>query len=162
MDAVRRLTILRHAYALHKREWTRPDLQRPLNDLGHRQAIALVALLGRRVTRIISSPAVRCIQTVTPMADAVAIEVELWPDLGPSGSGKHVSAFFADATFDGAVLCTHGELLEPLAARDDISRLARQRNIKRDVLLSKGSAWRLRIDPAGTVTKLTHLLPSTS
>jgi phosphohistidine phosphatase SixA len=156
-----RLTIVRHAFAGQKRGWTRPDLERPLDAVGRQQAIALVALLGRRVTRIVTSPAVRCIQTVTPFAEVLGVDIELWPRIGPDGLSSDLSMCFVDDAFDGAVVCTHGELLQPLAERVDISRLARGQKIKRDTLLTKGSAWRLHIDPTGNVTKLTHLVPTT-
>jgi 8-oxo-dGTP diphosphatase len=155
------LTIVRHASAGQKREWTDPDIERPLDDLGRRQTEVLTSLLRRaRVARIVSSPAVRCLQTVTPLATAVGVPVEVGDDLGPDGFTRRILvACLADPAFDDAVLCTHGELLSPLLQRDDISRLARRNGIKRDVLLTKGSAWRLGIDADGTVTKLTHLLP---
>jgi 8-oxo-dGTP diphosphatase len=160
-----RLTIVRHAYAGHKKHWDGPDLERPLDELGRRQALALAAALGRgrRVSRVVSSPAVRCLQTVTPLSDATGVPVEVWDDLGPEGFARRIiSACFGDAHFDDAVLCTHGELLQPLLERHDIRRLARHNNLHREELLTKGSAWRLHIEPDGRATRLTHLVPRTT
>lgn len=156
-----RLTIVRHAHAGHKRQWHRPDEERPLDELGVRQARALPAALGdRHVSRIVSSPAVRCLQTVSPLADELGLAIEVWTDLGPDGFAPRIlSACFGDERFDDAVLCTHGELLQPLLERNDIRRLARHHDLHRDQLLLKGSAWRLHIEPDGRATRLTHLVP---
>ena len=155
------LTIVRHATAGQKREWTAPDTERPLDELGRRQADALATLLRRApVSRIVSSPAVRCLQTMAPLAKALGSPVEITDDLGPDAFTRRILvACLEDPTFDDAVLCTHGEQLSPLLAHDDIARLARRNRMKRETLLTKGSAGRLGIDPDGRVTKLTHLLP---
>ena len=155
------LTIVRHASAGQKREWVGPDQERPLDDLGRDQAEALTTLLRRApVSRIVSSPALRCLQTVVPLANALGMPVEVGPDIGPDGFTRRILvACLGDPAFDDAVLCTHGELLAPLLQRDDIGRLMRRDGMKRDALLTKGSAWRLNVDADGTVTKLTHLLP---
>jgi 8-oxo-dGTP diphosphatase len=155
------LTIVRHASAGQKRDWTDPDMERPLDELGRRQADALSTLLRRApVSRIVSSPAVRCLQTMAPLARALGMPVEIGPDLGPDASTRTILvACLVDPTFDDAVLCTHGELLSPLLQREDIARLARRNGLKREALLTKGSAWRLTVEPDGTVTELTHLLP---
>jgi 8-oxo-dGTP diphosphatase len=156
------LTIVRHATAGQKREWTDPDMERPLDELGRRQAEALGTLLRRAaVTRIVSSPATRCLQTMAPLATALGLPVEITDDLGPDAfTRKILLACLEDPTFDDAVLCTHGEQLAPLLQHEDIARLARRNRIKRETLLTKGSAWRLGIDAGGRVTKLTHLLPN--
>lgn len=155
------LTIVRHAYAGEKRAWRGPDLERPLDAVGQQQAIALTPLLQRHaVSRIVSSPALRCHQTVEPLAEAVGVAIETWSDLGPDGfASRIITACFGDAEFDDAVLCTHGELLQPLLQLEDVRRQVSRRRLARSTLLTKGSAWRLHVTSAGRVTGLTHLLP---
>ena len=155
-----RLTLVRHAFAGHKGNW-HPDLERPLDELGVRQTESLTRVLARRrVRRIISSPAVRCVQTVAPLAEAIDIAVEVWPDLGPEGFSRWIlMACIADPDFDRAVVCTHGELMSPLLERDDIAGLTQRDGLKRDRLLTKGSAWQLTVDARGIVTALAHVLP---
>ena len=155
-----RLTLVRHAFAGHKGNW-HPDLERPLDALGERQTESLTRVLARRrVRRIISSPAQRCLQTVAPLAEAVDVAVEVWPDLGPEGFSRWIlMACIADRDFDRAVLCTHGELMSPLLERKDIVALVQRDGLKRDRLLTKGSAWQLTITAAGVVTDLAHVLP---
>ena len=38
--------------------------------------------MKHEVRRIISSPALRCVQTVQPLADAANVPIELWDELG--------------------------------------------------------------------------------
>jgi phosphohistidine phosphatase SixA len=155
------LTIVRHAHAGHKREWTGPDLERPLDDLGRRQTAALTELLDAHVvSRIVSSPAVRCLQTVAALAERLDVAVETWLELGPDGSaGRVADACFGDPAYADAVLCTHGEVLAELLRRPDIARAVGRRGPGRDALLTKGSAWRLGVRLDGTVSNLAHLLP---
>ena len=63
------LFLLRHAEAGHRESWQSDDHLRPVDERGRRQAECLVAALARfRPDRILSSPAVRCTQTVEPLA----------------------------------------------------------------------------------------------
>ena len=157
-----RLTIVRHARALDKSSWTEHDLRRPLESFGERQAKALsVEIAEHTVRRIVSSPAVRCQQSVQPLADAVGLPIELWDELGPDGLGTTiVTECFANAAYDDAVICTHGELMQPLTHLEDLRRAARRRDLSSQRLLRKGSAWRLRIDTSGRITKLDHIVPN--
>lgn len=156
-----RLTIVRHAHAGDKGTWSGDDLQRPLDERGEQQVAALVPLLNRhRVSRIVSSPALRCVQTVQALADTTGLPIEIWSDLGPEGPASSlIVASFGDRTFDDAVVCTHGEMLQQLLALEDIRRVARRSHLSRRRLLIKGSAWRLHITDDGRVTKLVHQLP---
>jgi len=156
-----RLTLVRHAFAGHKREWHGPDSERPLDERGRREAVALSSLLARHpVGRIVSSPALRCRQTVQPLADLLDLDVETWSDLGPDGAASGiVTGCFAHPAFDDAVLCTHGELLQPLLRLEGIHRAVRNRRLSKAALLTKGTAWRLHLDDDGQVTKLVHLVP---
>ena len=64
--------LLRHASAGSRREWEGDDCGRPLDRKGRRQATALaVALAARGIDRIRSSPYLRCLQTVEPIAELV-------------------------------------------------------------------------------------------
>ncbi|MEO7556386.1 MAG: phosphoglycerate mutase family protein, partial [Acidimicrobiales bacterium] len=62
------LYLVRHADAKSRSGWHGPDLQRTLSKKGERQAAGLAALLnGAAIAAILSSPAVRCLDTVAPM-----------------------------------------------------------------------------------------------
>jgi 8-oxo-dGTP diphosphatase len=69
--------VVRHAVALDRRSWPVDDWQRPLSPRGHAQARALA---GRYASappdRFVSSPALRCVQTLQPTADAGGKTIE--------------------------------------------------------------------------------------
>lgn len=75
--SVVRVVLVRHADAGHRSDFDGPDIDRPLVDRGARQAQGLVPLLtGFAPTRVLSAPALRCVQTVEPLARAIGLDVE--------------------------------------------------------------------------------------
>lgn len=75
-----RLLLVPHADAGDRHKWTTDQDMRPLSDLGISQAAALAEEVGR-VDAIISSPALRCVQTVEPIAERSQVEIERSDDL---------------------------------------------------------------------------------
>ncbi len=72
------LIIMRHASAGDKRDWDGDDLLRPLDRKGQAEALALVPLLACfDPVRIVSSPAVRCTETVAPYAAHIGAPIEV-------------------------------------------------------------------------------------
>lgn len=76
------IILVRHAKAVSRKDWAhgktknRPDLERPLDRRGHQQAKSLVAMLeAYGVTRLASSSATRCVQTLTPYSQTAGIEI---------------------------------------------------------------------------------------
>lgn len=113
--------VVRHADAGNRAEWATPDAQRPLTELGRRQAEALASrLCALEVSRVISSPAVRCMETVAPLAAAVGLKVEAEPVLAEGTPPSAVNNLLARLNA-GTVLCSHGDivgnLIGSLAAR---------------------------------------------
>ena len=111
------LIALRHAKAVSRSEWDGPDAGRPLTERGKRQAKAIVApLRAFGVRKIVTSDAVRCVQTVAPLAKALErtpvetprLSQDAWED-GFSDVraviGKRVRAR------KPAVVCSHGPVL---------------------------------------------------
>jgi 8-oxo-dGTP diphosphatase len=106
--------LLRHASAGHRFDWEHDDRLRPLDERGRRQALALVELLpplGLR--RIVSSPYVRCVQTVEPLAAALGLPIEQ-DDRLAEGHGAAAAPLLRE---DGVVCCTHGDIVEALLGR---------------------------------------------
>src|SRR5437868_1792545 len=69
--------LVRHADAKSRANWPGDDVDRPLTRKGEAQAWGLVDLLHHsRIKRILSSPAVRCIETVKPLASKVGVPVK--------------------------------------------------------------------------------------
>lgn len=114
------IVVLRHAKATPREDWTGPDAARPLTARGTKQASAIVGpLRAFGVRKIVSSDAVRCVTTVTPLAAALGKQVtrtalisqDAW-DQGATDAraviGKRVRAR------KPAVLCSHGPVLPDL------------------------------------------------
>ena len=70
-DVVAVVHVIRHAVALDRRSWPADDWERPLSSRGRAQAAALAErYVSRRPDQLISSPALRCRQTLEPTAEA--------------------------------------------------------------------------------------------
>ena len=110
--------LVRHGHAGAKRQWHGDDSFRPLDPLGLAQAAALVPLLTPFLpARILSSPFLRCVQTVTPLGDALSVPIERSPALVPEAGGATLLARDVSIAAPGAiVLCTHGEVIHDMQA----------------------------------------------
>jgi broad specificity phosphatase PhoE len=136
--------LLRHAHAGNKRAWNGPDDQRPLSAAGRREAAGLlIQLRARPVGAILSSPALRCQQTVRPLAEHHRLPVGLDGRLAVDATVEQAIGLLLSPDLGDAVLCTHGELIGQLlvALRDGGAPIAP------DAGWPKGSTWVLR--PAG-------------
>jgi 8-oxo-(d)GTP phosphatase len=112
-DGRERLLLVRHASAGDRKSWKGDDRLRPIDERGERQAERLVEVLaGHRVARILSSPYVRCVQTVEPLARVRGLAVERREELA---EGAGLGAFFSlgDA-LRAAAVSVHGDLVEEL------------------------------------------------
>ncbi|HUQ64479.1 MAG TPA: phosphoglycerate mutase family protein [Acidimicrobiales bacterium] len=135
------LYVVRHAKAGSRHEWDGPDHLRPLSTKGKHQADGILQELAERnVERVLSSPFVRCIETVQPLADKLGLEVELGEALGEGARTKDVLALVRNLGHVDAVVCSHGDvipkILEGLASDDPVK-------VPRDIPCAKGSTWDL-------------------
>lgn len=106
--------LLRHASAGDRDRWPVEDRLRPLDARGRLQAAALVELLRPLgVTRVVSSPYVRCIETVQPLAAALEVQVEP-DDRLAEGAGPAALELVRES---GVVCCTHGDIVEAVLGR---------------------------------------------
>lgn len=70
--------LVRHAKARRRSAWAGDDSDRPLNAAGLRQAARLPPLLtAYGVRRVVSSDAVRCVDTVLPFVNAHRVQLRL-------------------------------------------------------------------------------------
>jgi broad specificity phosphatase PhoE len=103
--------LLRHAAAGKRTVWDADDRLRPLDARGRGQAAGLVEpLRAIGVRRIVSSPYVRCVETVEPLAAALGLTIEE-DDALAEGAGTAASALLAEPR---VVACTHGDVIEAL------------------------------------------------
>jgi 8-oxo-dGTP diphosphatase len=140
---VRSVTILlvRHARAGRRDRWVGDDRLRPLSKKGRAQAEALPALLVPLVTelpvRLVSSPWLRCRQTLTPLAAALDAAIEPDEVLGEGMGAKVVEALPGWLEPGTTVLCTHGDVVEAVLA--DVERTGLR--LRPKGMPPKGSVW---------------------
>jgi phosphohistidine phosphatase SixA len=104
------ILLIRHGSAGDPDEWDDDDRLRPLDERGRRQAEELVGLLsGYELDRIVSSPALRCIQTVEPLAHARGLNIEGRTELSDERQGDDGPDFVLSLDGNVAVSC-HGGL----------------------------------------------------
>lgn len=133
------------------------DLERPLDEVGHGQAEGIARMLSDRgIEQIYSSPAVRCIATIEPLANALGLTIEAHPALleGQSATAAvHLMRTLATSKTTAA-LCSHGDIIP-----DTIQTLAREgMMIIGQRAWSKGSTWELRTR-GGDITEAHFLGP---
>jgi 8-oxo-dGTP diphosphatase len=130
--------VVRHAKAGVRGTWRGPDEERPLTRRGRRQAHRLVdRFAGLDVGRVISSPLVRCVQTLEPLVRARGIELELAPELAEDEHVSEAVALVRGLPAVPTVLCSHGSEIEAMigAFEADGAVVEGARGI------AKGSVW---------------------
>lgn len=150
--------LVRHAVAVGRAGWDGDDFARPLTPRGQRQAQALLRLFeGASVRRILTSPAVRCRDTVLPLGDRLDVEVVDDVRLAEgNGEAEALALVHALAAEDGdSVLCSHGDIIP-----DVLRALARAGvAMESELPVAKGSTWELVTD-AGAVTAARYHPPA--
>jgi 8-oxo-dGTP diphosphatase len=106
------ILLLRHTHAGDRDRWVGDDRQRPVSDRGVRQAKALVDLLGGYpVDRVLTSPYVRCVQSVVPLAVARGLDIEEDDRLAEGTPFDLVQRLLREVADDEVVLCSHGDVI---------------------------------------------------
>jgi 8-oxo-dGTP diphosphatase len=109
--------LVRHAWAGERSEWKGDDHLRPLDERGRAQAEDLIAALERfEVEAVLTSPYVRCVQTVEPLAAARGIAVEERDELGEEQQLVAGGALVRSLAGRGVVVCGHGGLEQVVLA----------------------------------------------
>ena len=111
--------LVRHAKAGVRSKWSGPDHLRPLSKIGRRQAAGLVRQLrdlsrDHPITRIVSSPYVRCAETVEPLARKLKLDVEPSDALTEGARLADALRLVEKCADRNAVLCMHGDVLPEL------------------------------------------------
>ncbi|MEO6570755.1 MAG: phosphoglycerate mutase family protein [Ilumatobacteraceae bacterium] len=145
------LYLVRHAKAGERRLWTGDDIDRPLSKKGWKQAEALAKRLGELDAHVtVSSPYVRCIQTLEPLASRLGGEVDVDHRLCEDEPLEPVLQLLAEAPAH-AVLCSHGDII-PAAI------LALKRSgtaVRTPVDWRKASVWVLKRNTKGQIITAT-------
>src|SRR5512133_1168456 len=105
------LLVIRHARAADRDDWRGDDRKRPLDERGRRQAAALVEELeGYPLSRILSSPYDRCVQTVEPLAAQRGLAIEQRDELGEERQHHDGVALVRSLLPEPVAVCVHGGL----------------------------------------------------
>ncbi len=138
--------LVRHAHAVGRGSWDGDDLERPLSARGRRQAAGLAELLkGEPIRRILSSPAIRCVDTVLPLAEVLGLPVKRRAQLLEGSPTSEAFELLRDAvTRKGdSVACCHGDLVPEVLRW--VSAMGA--TLKGGDRWDKGSTWALEWDP---------------
>jgi len=105
--------LVRHAKAKNRAAWTEPDDLRPLTKRGRREADAIAERLAEEsLARLVSSPFVRCLQTLEPLAVALDLAIETTDLLSEGADGESAAELLLSlAAKDSIACCTHGDVL---------------------------------------------------
>ena len=152
--------LVRHVQAGERKGWKEPDELRPISRTGLKQAVKLAAaFVPLGLTRLVSSPYLRCTQSFQPLAKALDREILVAPELAESEPVAGLEAWVMAVAADGpGALCTHGDPMIPLIE----SLIARGVPIGGDgtVAFRKAASWRLDVW-GGVVRKATYVPPPT-
>ena len=149
------LYVVRHAKAGIRAAWSGPDEERPLTRRGRKQARRLVERFqGLDIQRILSSPFVRCMQTVEPLAEARGLPVEVATELREGASVDELLRGLATFGDRPTVVCGHGTEIRSMIDRVE----AGGATIEGARGIAKGSVWVL--DREGERIVAAHYLPA--
>jgi 8-oxo-dGTP pyrophosphatase MutT (NUDIX family)/phosphohistidine phosphatase SixA len=124
------LIILRHVKAMDRKDWSRMDSARPINSRGRRQSKLLIPMLhAYGVSRMVSSPATRCVATLLPYAHQHELALETYSVLSeeegerdPKGVARLIRTLRAAAVDSGqpTAMCVHRPVLPHILDALDI------------------------------------------
>lgn len=146
--------VLRHAHAGNRSGFSGPDHKRPISPKGIKQTKALTNYLVRKgATQIYTSPYLRCIQTVAPLAHALNIGYIDLPELAEGASPEGAAALLRTAQ-NGTVICSHGDVLAGLVGH----LAAHGAPVDPRLEIAKGAIWRLQLED-GRIVKAKYVAP---
>jgi 8-oxo-dGTP diphosphatase len=117
------LVLVRHAHAVGRGSWSGDDQLRPLSPAGAERAAALAPVFAAYgVRRLVSSPSVRCTDTLRPYAAATGCAMRTKDGLSeegfaadPTRAARHLERMVERGT--PTAVCSHGPLGPGLLAR---------------------------------------------
>ncbi|WP_420435354.1 SixA phosphatase family protein [Candidatus Poriferisodalis sp.] len=137
------LYLIRHASAGDRRAWQGDDSARPLDPTGHAQAEVIAAtLVSAQIQYLLSSPSVRCIQTIEPLAAKLGLDIELSAELAEGADGWRSEALVERLCGEAgdSVLCSHGDVIPEV-----LWRLACRGIDVNPTRCKKASIWELHV-----------------
>lgn len=124
-----------------------------MSKKGAEQAQELVTIFANYdISAVYSSPYLRCMQTVEPLARAHRLKVQAEPGLAEGRGLQPAFQFFENSTLDQVVLCTHGDILWELV--EDLANRRVLPAFRED--FAKGSTWVVEVK-GGAPVKARHI-----
>ncbi|MFM8388272.1 MAG: SixA phosphatase family protein, partial [Actinomycetota bacterium] len=109
--------LVRHAKAGSRAAWGDDDVLRPLVDEGREQARLIASRLALlHPPRLVSSPFLRCRQTLEPLAEMTSLTVES-VDALREGVDTDTALKIRETLADGSVACSHGDVIPAVLKR---------------------------------------------
>ena len=148
--------LVRHAKAGERHVWDGDDQLRPLSGRGRLQARGLLEVLeDAHFDRLLSSPYVRCMETVVPLSGERGVAIEPVDALAEGATLDEALALVRKHAAGGAVFCTHGDIVPML-----LEHYANQGvDIGTTPQWPKGSTWALETDATGEVISARYIPP---
>jgi 8-oxo-dGTP diphosphatase len=129
--------LVRHARAGSRGHWKGDDALRPLSKPGRVQAAGIAKRLAKEsIDLVVSSPYVRCVGTVEPLAARLGLAVETSEALAEGARLSQSLPLFEKVQDREVVLCTHGDVMQDL-----LDHFGRHGVELRDHRMEKGSVW---------------------
>lgn len=129
------------------------DAQRALSKKGRGQADRIATSLeSAAIATIVSSPYLRCVETVGPLSKTIGVTIELDDMLG-EGAGPKLAIARIEAVTTPTVLCSHGDVIGEVMAL-----LARRGIDLDDDRIAKASTWELTV-AKGVITAAHYVAP---
>ena len=133
--------LVRHASAGTRDDADPSDHERPLDQMGLVQAQKLAAWLRHEpIDRIVTSPYLRCRQSVEPLAAALGLLVEIDDALEEGTPVERSWSLLAGLATGTAVVCSHGDVIPDLIRRAQ----GRGMLVPGKSGCAKGSVWTLQ------------------
>ena len=151
------LFLVRHAKAGKRSKWLEDpanidDIKRPLDNKGMLQAVALADRLSDFAPpQLLSSPYIRCMQTLEPLGATLAISVIADERLAENNPFEPILELLEGCP-DNSVLCSHGDMIpmvvEALERRGMVvtgMRDSRKASVwvleRQNGVIARGHAW---------------------
>lgn len=149
------LYLVRHAKAGSRSDWMGDDRLRPLSGKGRTQSEALAERLAPLATGdLVSSPYLRCIETLQPLAARLGSAVRTDERLAEETGFVGALALLTELP-DDSVLCSHGDVIP-----ETMSALQRRGTaILTEPDWRKASVWVLDRNAEGDITSATVWAP---
>jgi len=158
--------LVRHAHAGSRSAWRGDDALRPLSEKGRAQAVAIAGALAPNLgdpsaatgshgsVLLWSSPYLRCVQTLEPLAERFGSKVSSVDELVEGTSGRaaldHLLAAAEAASV--VVACSHGDVIPAVLS----TALGRGATLDGELSPRKAARYVIQVDH-GAVTHITHV-----